>query len=62
MILQLAQIQALKACIISGVFKATSVQAFNIETRLNLIGLELDKNTDQRVTCLYLSPLYLTII
>lgn len=49
----LAQIQALEAYVITGIFKATSVQALNIETYRTLIGLELDKKADQTAAWLY---------
>lgn len=56
--MQLAQIQALGACLIIGAFKVTSMQALIIETYLTLISLELDRKTDQTAACLYSGPLY----
>lgn len=45
--MQLAQVQALRTCIISGAFKATFIQVLNIDTYLILIGFKLDKKVDQ---------------
>ena len=47
LVLQLAQVQALGARLITGTFKPISAQASNVEAYLTLIGLELDKRTDQ---------------
>ena len=44
--MQLAQVQALEASVITRAFKATSMQTLNIEAYLTPIGLKLDKKTD----------------
>ena len=46
LVMQLAQVQALGARVITGAFKVTSVPALNIEAYLTPIKLELDKKTD----------------
>ena len=61
LITQLVQVQALGTCVITGVFKATSVQTLNIEAYLTPIGLELDKKTNQTAARLCSGPLYSTI-
>ena len=58
LVMQLAQVQALGARLITGAFKATSTQALNIEAHLIPIGLELDKKTNQTAARLYSGPLY----
>ena len=61
LVTQLAQVQALGACVITRSFKATFVLALNIEAYLTPIRLELDKKTDQTAARLCLGPLYSTI-
>lgn len=46
LVMQLAQIQVLGACVIIRAFKATFVQELNIEAYFTFIRLELDKKTD----------------
>ncbi len=53
--------QALGARLITGVYKATSAQALNVEAYLTPIGLELDKRTDQTAARLCSGPLYRTL-
>ena len=60
-VMQLAQAQALGARLITGAFKATSVQALNVEAYLTPIGFELDKKVDQTAACLCSGPLYQTL-
>lgn len=45
----------------SGIFKATSVQALNINTYLTAIGLELDKKVDQTAVQPFSGLFYSTI-
>ena len=59
--MQLAQVQALGARLITGAFRATSTQALNIEAYLTPIGLELDRKTDQTAARLCSGPLYHTL-
>ena len=64
LVTQLAHVQALGARVITIAFKAIyvlSVPVLNIDAYLILIGLELDKKTDQIATRLCSGPLYLTI-
>lgn len=61
LVMQLAQVQALGARLITRVFRATSVQALNIEAYLTPIGLELDRKTDQTAARLCSGPLYHTL-
>ena len=60
--MQLAQAQALRACLITRAFKATSAQALMVEAYLIPIGFELDKKTDQTAARLCSGPLYYTLI
>lgn len=59
--MQLAQLQALGARLITGAFRATSTQALNIEAYLTPIGFELDRKTDQTAARLCSRPLYHTL-
>lgn len=59
--LQLAQIQVLRARLIIKLFKATSVQALNVEIYLTLIDFELDKKTNKIIACLCSELLYYTL-
>lgn len=43
LVIQLAQVQALGACLITRAFKVTSTQALNIKVYLTSFGLELDR-------------------
>lgn len=61
LVTQLAQVQALGACVISEVFKITSVQVLNINVYFTSIEMELDKKADQTATWLYLGLFYSTI-
>ena len=61
LVMQLAQVQALGARLITGAFRATSTQALNIEAYPTPIGLELDRKTDQTAACLCSGPLYHTL-
>lgn len=61
LVMQLAQVQAQKACLITRAFKTTSVQALNIEVCLTFIELELDKKADQTAARLCSGSLYLTL-
>ncbi len=61
MVLQLVQVQALRANLIMGVFKATLAQSLNIKIYLTFIGLELDKKTDQAIVYLCSGLLYHTL-
>ncbi len=58
LILQLAQVQALGARLIIGVYKATSAQALNVEAYLTSMALELDKRADQTAVRLCSGLLY----
>ena len=60
--MQLAQVQALEARLITGAFKATSAQALNVGAYLTPIGLKLNKKADQTIACLYSGLLYHTLI
>lgn len=61
LVMQLAQVQALEAQLITKAFKATLVQSLNIETYLTPIELELDKKVHQIAVCLYSGSFYSTI-
>lgn len=56
----LAQMQVLKVYLITGIFKAISVQILNIKIYLICIGFKLDKKIDQTKTWLYFKFLYYT--
>lgn len=59
--MQLAQPQALRACLITEAFKAVSVQALNVKAYLTPIGLKLDKIADQIAACLGFGLLHHTL-
>lgn len=61
LVTQLVQVWALRARVITEVFKATFVSSLNIEAYLTLIRLKLDKKADQIVARLYSSFFYSTI-
>ena len=61
LVMQLAQVQALGARLITGAFKATSTQTLNIETYLTPIKLELDKKVHQTAARLHSGTFYSTI-
>lgn len=60
--MQLAQVQFLGTCLITGAFKAISVQALNVEAYLTPINFELDKKADQIATRLCFRLFYHTLI
>ncbi len=59
--MKLVQAQATGARLITGVFKATSAPALNIEAHLTPIDLELDKKTIQTAARLFSGPFYHTL-
>ena len=61
LVMQLAQVQAQGARLITGAFRETSTQALNIEACLTPIELELDKKADQTAARLCSGPLYSTL-
>ncbi len=61
LVLQLAKVQAFAACLITGVYKATSAQVLNVEAYLIPIGLELDKRINQTAARLCSGHLYLPL-